>query len=67
MIIFCGTDKAGEKLIGPEAAVEAESKFIEVALQMLFAQTTVGSEEEGLHIGDQGMHPAQGAAAFIKD
>ncbi len=35
--------QGGGKLIGPEAAVEAESKLIEVALQMLFAQAMVGS------------------------
>jgi len=40
------TDKPREKLIGPEAAVEAESKFVEVALQMLFTQTMVGSQRK---------------------
>ena len=60
-------NKSGEKLLRPEAAVEAEGKFIEVALKMLFAQTMEGSQEEGLHIGNQGVHPTQSAAVLIKD
>ncbi len=56
------TNKAGKKLIGPEAAVEEESKFVEVALQVLFAQTMVSSQKKSLHIGDQGMYPVQEAA-----
>ena len=60
-------DKAWEKLLRPEAMVEAESKFIEVAWQMLFAQAMIGSQKRGLHIGDRGMYPAQSAAVFIKD
>ena len=39
-------NKAREKLLGPEAAVEAGSKFIEVALQVLFTNAVVGSQEE---------------------
>lgn len=38
-------DKAGEKLLGPESTVEAEGKFIEVALQILFI---VGSQKKAL-------------------
>lgn len=34
---------------------------------MLFAQTMEGSQEEGLHIGNQGVHPAQSAATLIED
>ena len=34
---------------------------------MLFAQTMVVSQEKGLHIGDQGVHPAQSTAALIED
>lgn len=34
---------------------------------MLFAQAMAGSQEKGLHIGNQGVHPAQGTAVFIKD
>lgn len=62
-----GANKAGEKLLGPEATVETEGKFIEIALQMLFAQAMVSSQKKGLYIGDQGVYPAQSAAAFIKD
>lgn len=51
----------------PEAAVEAEAKFIEAALQTLIAQTMVGSQKEGLQIGNQGVCPAQNAAVLIKD
>ena len=51
----------------PEAAVETEGKFIEVALQMLFAYAMVGSQKKGLRIGDQGVYPAQSAAVFIKN
>ena len=54
-------------MLRPKAAVEAKGKFIEVTLKMLFAQTMVGSQEEGLHIGDQGVYPAQSAAVLIKD
>lgn len=53
--------------MGPKATVEAEGKFIEVALRMLFAQAMVGSQKKGLHIGDQGVYPAQSSASFIKD
>ena len=34
-------DKARGTLLGPEAAVETEGKFVKVALQMLFAYATV--------------------------
>ena len=60
-------DKAGEQLLRPESAVEAEGKFIKVALQMLFAQAVVCSQKKGLHIGNQNMYPAQSAAVFVKD
>lgn len=60
-------DKSGEKPIRPEAAVKAKGKFIEVVLKMLFDQTMVGSQEKGLHIGNQDVHPAQSAAVLIKD
>ena len=60
-------DKSGEKLLRPEATVEAKGKFIEVALKMLFAQTMEGSQEEGLHIGDQSVYPVQSAAVLIED
>lgn len=56
-----------EKLLRPEAAVEAEAKLIEVALQMFFAYAMISSQEEGLQIGDQGVYPAQGSAVLIKD
>ena len=62
-----GADKSGGKLLRPEAAVEAESKFIEAALKMLFCQTMVGLQEEGFDIGDQDVDPAQSAAVLIKD
>lgn len=57
----------GEKLVGPEAAVEAEVKLVKVTLQMLIAQAMVGSHEEGLQIEDQGVYPAQSATVLIKD
>ena len=62
-----GTDKPGEKQVGPEATVEAEAELIKVALQMLFAQAMVGSLEKSLQIGDQGVYPAQSAATLDKD
>ncbi len=34
---------------------------------MVFAQTMVDSQKKGFHNGNQGMYPAQSAAAFIKD
>lgn len=60
-------DKSGEKLLRPEAAVEAEAELVKVALQMLIAQAVVGSQEKRLQIGDQRVYPAQSAAVLIKD
>ena len=50
-------DKAWEKLLGPEAAIEAEIKIVKIALQVLFANAVVSPQKEGFHIGDQGMNP----------
>ena len=54
-------------MLGPKATVEAEGKFIKVALQMLFAQAVICSQKERLHIGNQNVYPAQSAAVFVKD
>ena len=59
--------KSGEKLILPEAAVKAESKLIEVCLQMLLAQAMIGAQDERLHVGNQRMDPPQISIPFFKD
>lgn len=44
-------DKAWEKLLGPKAAIETESKFVKIALQVLFAYAVESSQKERLHVG----------------
>ena len=53
-----GTDKLGEQLVGPKAAVETKAKLIKIALSF---------QEEGLHIGDQGVYPGKSTADLVKD
>ena len=50
-----------------ESCEPVEHRIINVVLQMLFAKAMIGSQQEGFHIKNQGVYPAQGAAVLIKD
>lgn len=60
-------EEPGEKLVGPEAAIETESELIKIALQILFTQAMVGPKEESFYVGNYSVYPVQSVTVLVKN